>query len=113
MADWRLDILSTRAEEAEIWRRAVEGLPETARDVYYLPEFARIVENGPEEPVFLARYGNAETYLLNIFARRGTSDLPFCNGSERRFADIVTPYGYGGPAMTCTSWPMRASSRET
>ncbi|UCC91689.1 MAG: peptidoglycan bridge formation glycyltransferase FemA/FemB family protein, partial [Candidatus Aenigmatarchaeota archaeon] len=75
-------------------------------DVYYLPEYIKIFENLPPQvkkafsgETCFAIFGDNENYIIHPFFKREVADLEFLNRSEfANFFDIVSPYGYSGPA---------------
>jgi serine/alanine adding enzyme len=101
MADWHLMILANKGADCAVWRQAVERLPEEMKDVHFLPEFSLVLEGFTNEQMFLVKFGDEDNYVLNVFARREISNLPFIKPADARYADIVTPYGYGGPVLRC------------
>lgn len=82
-------------------------MPDDLRDVYFLPEYARIHEREFDESAYLFKYGDSTNLVLMVGVKRGINNLSFYSGSrqnsETRYFDLSTPYGYGGPILISKS----------
>ncbi len=96
-----LDVLSLD-DGARHWTGAVADLPPERRDIHLLPEYARIYRDGYGHRPFLARYRDANGFVIQCFVRRELRGLPFLSGTADggRFSDIANAYGYGGPVCS-------------
>ncbi len=77
-------ILST--EEESLWTELVEKTQ--YRDIFYLPEYIRILAGHMDATGHLYFYGNENKYIIYPFMVRKI---------DRRYRDIVSPWYYGGP----------------
>jgi len=82
----------------ERWRRAFESLPEG--DVYYHPGYALVLERNSEGSARCLILETGDGLLLYPFLVRPIPELlRRAVGVDAELFDIVTPYGYGGPAL--------------
>jgi hypothetical protein len=99
----RARLLSTKGQDAVIWHKVFEALPDESKDIFFLPEYASIYEqDGQEAKAFLLEH--EEGYVLYPFLVRTVQidgNAAFFNGTQAR--DIATPYGFGGPVATSDS----------
>ena len=90
------------------WSRFVRTTPRT--DVFYLPEYLAAFEKVENVEILrnfggsarLFVYGNAENFVIYPFFIRDLNLLPFYKNISDQFKpifDIVSPYGYSGPAV--------------
>jgi len=75
--------------QRQAWEGWLAKLPPEKRDVYFLPEYARLYVSSDAEAACYV-YSSGERVFLYPFLLRG---VPFIPG----VFDIATPYGYGGP----------------
>lgn len=68
-------------------------------DIYFEPAYARLYETEKNKSVeyrFECQYG----IITNLFLKR---DIDIQTGDGKKYYDIITPYGYGGPVILETS----------
>lgn len=84
--------------EAGLWREllASSGNP----DVYFLPEYLRFFERWGEGEALLFFYRDRGGTLLYPFLRRPLPEFSNLKTVSRRYCDVATAYGYGGPLVT-------------
>lgn len=66
------------------------------KDIYFEPNYGKLyeqVENG--ESVFY-EFSNEHGSITNLFIKK---EIPIDLDKDRRYYDITTPYGYGGPII--------------
>lgn len=83
------------------WLEILAGF--TEKDVYYLPAYNRICKDNGDGNPFAAYYENGSGKVFYPFIERDILELPFLAGSNqwRGNKDITTPYGFGGPLISC------------
>ena len=95
-----VEILQAHGEDARRWSEIVALLPESRRDVHYLPEYAALYEK-PGMVAQAALYTHGSHSILYPFMRREVQI-----GGERMqldhkpVYDMAVPYGIGGPVCT-------------
>lgn len=83
------------------WQEWLAGFSE--KDIYYLPAYCRVcMEYGDGFPC-AAFYEDTNGKVFYVFLQRDISGLPWLgnNSAWAGYSDIVTPYGYGGPLISC------------
>jgi hypothetical protein len=73
------------------------------REIFGHPDYVRLYA-GPRVHALCAAASVGGCYVLYPFLLRALVDEPYCDASLRDCADIVTPYGYGGPFRWGTEW---------
>jgi hypothetical protein len=94
-------VLTGEGPDRARWRSLVGGLSRR-RDVHFLPEYGDIYRRTYGFEPFLAVYENDRRFVVQPFVRRPLEDLPFLRDQQisRRYHDIASPYGYGGPVSS-------------
>ena len=105
----KVKILSTK-DYAE-W---IEILTKVEHDIYFIPEYARIYELNYGSKIdeaffgksFLFCYKENNNFVILPFTLREINTLLFLSESlsadkEQRYYDLISPYGYNGPAIKC------------
>lgn len=91
-------ILTTN--DRERWRSLVGALPQ--RDVFFTPEYVTLFERLSGEAARLFVYGDDANYVIYPFFVRRINDLAFYRAlpldGHTQYFDVVSPYGYSGPA---------------
>jgi hypothetical protein len=73
------------------------------REIFGHPDYVRLY-SGPQVRALCAAASDGDSYVLYPFLLRGLGAEPYCNASLRGYADIATPYGYGGPFRWGAAW---------
>ena len=96
----RFELLKAEGADVGRWSDLIAGLEPSQRDIHFLPQYAMIYERTYGHEPFLAFYGDSNRYVVQVFIKRELNQLPFLQGQgvSRRYFDIASPYGYGGPA---------------
>ncbi len=99
-------IREIRIESEKEWNEIVHSFEEY--DVFYMAEYSKAFMNeAPQngEPVLLL-YENNEERAINVVFRRDISLSPKLIGKleEKKYYDLITPYGYGGFYGNINSW---------
>lgn len=96
-----LRVLGAGEEGCRQWQRVLERLPVALRDLHYLPEYGLVYHDAYRYEPMLAVFEANGGQVLYAFVRRSLHDLPFLADVpvSRAFADIATPYGFGGPLV--------------
>ena len=78
-----------------LWNKYIERLPKEKQDVYFTEQYCRLCQQleGGEAQLFVYERGN--NFALYSYIKR----LVPATGLGRRYYDIETPYGYGGPVL--------------
>jgi len=80
------------------WEAAFEAFPDA--DVYYHPGYAEVLRrNGEGEPACLVVRSRRGLLLFPFLQRPIDPELARSAGLPPTLMDVVTPYGYGGPAV--------------
>ena len=88
-------------EEEGKWLDWLDGFEN--KDIYYYPNYCRLnLENGEGIP-FAAYYEDAHGQVLYVYLERNIADLSWLKARDQwtKYRDIVTPYGYVGPLVSC------------
>lgn len=67
------------------------------REVYGHPNYVKLYADGKNSYAFGAVWKSTDVYVLYPFILRDLSVEPFWSPEVGSAADIITPYGYGGP----------------
>lgn len=86
------------------WFHWLEGFPE--RDVYYLPDYLAICIKAGDGYPYAAYYEDENGRVFYPFLERTISDIPWLADTTEwqeytDYKDIATPYGFGGPLISC------------
>ena len=94
------EVLKAQGADAGRWSGLIARLEAAQRDIHFLPQYARIYERTYGHEPFLAFFGDSEHYVVQAFIKRALNGLPFLEerGTNERYFDIASQYGYGGPA---------------
>src|SRR5579862_7965313 len=78
--------------DAAAWREQMTAFPRDVRDLYFEPEYACLYETADTMAGCFVYQDGGDAYQLPLMWKR----------IERAagFADLSTPYGYGGPMAT-------------
>lgn len=106
MKHYEMKVLSTKQENA--WTSLLEHVK--TPDIYYTPEYLKIYENSYSEDIneafcgesLLFFFGNDQENIIYPFIKRKINTLPFMKKDEEEIFDILSPYGYSGPIVTCS-----------
>lgn len=95
-------VLRADGPDASAWQAILGGYRVASRDLHYTPDYGLIYRDTyGYEPMLavLERDGHA---AIHAFVRRPLNDLPFLaqSGAVERYADVATPYGFGGPLLS-------------
>jgi hypothetical protein len=95
-------ILGADGTDRERWHEVLERFPAHRRDLHYLPEYGLIYRDCYGHEPQLAVYEQARCTAIHAFLRRPLAALPFLAQAAQAgaFADIATPYGFGGPLLS-------------
>lgn len=101
-----LDFLTL--DNRTVWSSLVERLPESQRDIHFLPEYGEIYQKVyGHEPLLAYFDAGSQGFALQPFVKRSVSDLPFLKNTRMdgdcEYFDVSHPYGYGGPVFSCSS----------
>ena len=102
-----LRILSADGADRSRWHEVLERFPARLRDLHYLPEYGLVYRDCYGHEPRLAVYEHAGVTAIHAFLRRPLASLPFLveRFAASDFADIATPYGFGGPLLSVDAAP--------
>lgn len=94
-------VLQADGPDADAWMEVVHRYPTHLRDVHYTPGYGRIYEHTYGQRPMLAVMERDGNIVMHAFVRRALDDLAFLTQAKatRRYEDIATPYGFGGPLL--------------
>jgi len=94
-----IDVITSQNREK--WNNYVElsGI----RDLYYTWEYSRMFELNGDGEARLFVYSRDGKLVIYPYLLRSVRNLPAFRALslDREYYDIITPYGYGGPAIHC------------
>jgi hypothetical protein len=94
-------VLAARGTDAEAWYGALRRFPASLRDLHYLPEYGTIYQAVYGFEPLLAVLTCGQHSVVQAFVRRSLDTLPFlAECGLTGFADVATPYGFGGPLVS-------------
>lgn len=101
MDDMIFKILDTSDKNIAIWHSLLTKIPDTQKDVHFLPEYGKIYEKTYGHKFQLAVYESREGMVLQPFSIRPLNDLPFLKDQHvtKPYFDTGVSYGYGGPVF--------------
>jgi hypothetical protein len=83
------------------WQETLARFPSRSRDLHYLPEYGLVYRDSYGHEPLLAVYEEGGACVMHAFVRRSLDALPFLAAAPPAgFADIATPYGFGGPLVS-------------
>lgn len=102
-------VLRSDGADGQAWRDLLSRYPAHLRDLHYTPDYGCVYRDTYGHEPMLAVLERDGAMVVHAFVRRSLDDLPFVAdaGARGRYADIATPYGFGGPLA---SNPERAES---
>jgi hypothetical protein len=79
------------------------------REVFAHPDYLLLYADRKVRPL-CAAYAAGGSHVLYPFLLRRLGDEPYCDPALRDWADITSPYGYGGPFAWGRPWDAEAAS---
>lgn len=95
-------VLRAEGTDEELWLAVLDRYAKAQRDLHYTPAYGRIYRDTYGHVPMLAVAERAGLAVMHAFVRRPLDDLPFVQeaGLAGRYADVATPYGFGGPLLS-------------
>lgn len=99
------EVLGTAPNDARAWHERFNKLPNSQKDVHFLPEYGKIYEKTFGHRSQLAVYGSKRGMAIQPFSVRSLNSLPFLQDQKitEPYVDIGVSYGYGGPVFVSDS----------
>ncbi len=98
-------------DDVKAWHALLQRFPARMRDLHYLPEYGAIYRDTYGFDPMLALWDEQSVCVVHAFVMRSLDALPCVTeigAAARRYADVATPYGYGGP-LVCAPTEEQAS----
>jgi len=87
-------------DSPEMWNHFLKCVPDS--DIFYRPEYCQVFERERKEQGRLFVCETNEGNLVYPFFLRCINDLPcFAGKLNKKYYDVISPYGYSGPLSTC------------
>jgi CelD/BcsL family acetyltransferase involved in cellulose biosynthesis len=104
-------VLQAHGVDEIAWLDVLARYPAHLRDLHYTPAYGRIYEDTYGQRPLLAVMERDGNTAMHAFVRRPLDDLPCLAQAKlaRRYEDIATPYGFGGPLL---AHPERSDSAQ-
>lgn len=95
-------VLHADGPDRERWHEVLARFPTRLRDLHYLPEYGLIYRDSYGHQPMLAVCERDGVTAIHAFVRRPLGSLPFLAeaGAQPAYADVATPYGFGGPLLS-------------
>jgi hypothetical protein len=95
-------VLRADGADEHDWLDILRRYPPELRDLHYTPAYGRIYRDTYGYEPMLAVLERDGQVAIHAFVRRPLDEMPFLAGAgvAGRYADVATPYGFGGPLLS-------------